>query len=88
MMRPIPSLSDAPAPSLLRELHFEVLQRLGNDVSELHIERAVLGIFLLASNSTTAAADSAQRPLKACRRRSAAQAQHVQCRSLEKSAAV
>ncbi|MGB3393471.1 MAG: DUF364 domain-containing protein [Stenotrophomonas sp.] len=38
-------LADSPAPSLLRELHEEVLQRLGDDARSLRIERAVLGIF-------------------------------------------
>lgn len=38
-------ISDSLAPSLLRELHAEVLQRLGDDAARLRIERAVLGIF-------------------------------------------
>ena len=35
----------ASVPTLLQELHAEVLQGLGEDAKELHVERAVLGIF-------------------------------------------
>jgi len=39
------STTSAAPPSLLRELHTEVIQRLGSDAGCLHVERAVLGIF-------------------------------------------
>ncbi len=58
------ALADAPVPSLLRELHAEVLQRLGDAAGTLRIERAVLGIFFTGAKLDNGAGGLCATPVK------------------------
>lgn len=63
-MNAVSPLPDAPAPTLLRELHDTVLQRLGDDANHLHIERAVLGIFFTGAKLDNGAGGLCATPVK------------------------
>lgn len=63
-MNAVASLPESPTPSLLRELHDEVLRRLGDDAHTLRIERAVLGIFFTGTKLDNGAGGLCATPVK------------------------
>lgn len=63
-MNAVSALPDPAAPSLLRELHAEVLQGLGEDAGDMRIERAVLGIFFTGAKLDNGAGGLCATPVK------------------------